>query len=426
MLFLRALASFLACPALVAGLLPFALVRDRPVHAEWLMVSAPVLGLGLIGLLWCVRDFYVSGRGTLAPWDPPKRLVIVGLYRFTRNPMYVAVLTILIGWSLLYQSGLLAGFAVVMAIVFHLRVLLHEERWLKQQFGIEWDRYAARVPRWLPSASMRLCVAIAALMICAQTFAAESTAKSAPPVATESCFLLYEIGVGERRRNPAEACGTRLSPASTFKIPHALAALDSGVIGSIDTQLPYDGRRVANESWRRDHTLRSAMHHSVLWYFQRIAERLGATREQEYLDRFDYGNKDPSSGLTIFWLGQSLQITPEEQLAFLRKLYDDGALPVKATALDGVRTMLIQPRDVVINAVGEHPFNAPWPASTVVSAKTGSANDTSGRGIRWLVGHIKRGDDAFLFVSCVVGTRELGPTAAIDLAARALREERVL
>lgn len=425
MLFLRALASFLACPTLVAGLLPLALMRGRPVHAEWLIVSVPVLGLGVIGLLWCVRDFYVSGRGTLAPWDPPKHLVIVGLYRFTRNPMYVAVLTILIGWSLLYQSGLLAGVGVVIAIVFHLRVLLHEERWLRQQFGTEWDRYAARVPRWWPRVSLRFCVAIAALVICAQTFAAESAAKSAPPVATESCFLLYEIGGGERRRNPAEACRTRVSPASTFKIPHALAALDSGVIAGIDTQLPYDGRRAANESWRRDHTLRSAIHHSVVWYFQRIAERLGPAREQEYLDRFDYGNKDPSSGLTTFWLGQSLQITPEEQLAFLRKLYDD-TLPVKAAALEGVRTMLIQPRNVVINAAGEHPFDAPWPASTVVSAKTGSANDASGRGIRWLVGHIKRGDDAFLFVSCVVGTRELKPNAAIDLAARALREERML
>jgi beta-lactamase class D len=80
----------------------------------------------------------------------------------------------------------------------------------------------------------------------------------------------------------------------------------------------------------------------------------------------------------------------------------------------------------VINATGEHPFNAPWPADTIVSAKTGSANDTSGRGIRWVVGHVQRGDDAFLFVGCVVGSRELAANAAIDLAARSLREEHVL
>jgi protein-S-isoprenylcysteine O-methyltransferase Ste14 len=64
--------------------------------------------MGIFALVWCVRDFYVSGRGTLAPWDPPTRLVIIGLYRFLRNPMYVAVLTILVGWALLYRSWPLA------------------------------------------------------------------------------------------------------------------------------------------------------------------------------------------------------------------------------------------------------------------------------------------------------------------------------
>jgi protein-S-isoprenylcysteine O-methyltransferase Ste14 len=150
MLAIRALVSFLACPAMVAGLVPLLVVRDREVYAPWLPSSLPVLGAGMIALVWCVRDFYVSGRGTLAPWDPPKHLVVVGLYRFVRNPMYVAVLIVLLGWALLYRAGSLAVYAAAVALVFHLRVLLHEERWLKQQFGDEWDRYAAKVPRWLP------------------------------------------------------------------------------------------------------------------------------------------------------------------------------------------------------------------------------------------------------------------------------------
>lgn len=151
MLWLRALASFLACPAMVAGLIPILLVRGHGVYANWLTFSLPVLGVGVFALLWCVRDFYVSGRGTLAPWDPPKRLVVAGLYHFVRNPMYVAVLMVLVGWSLLYRSWLLAAYAVVVATVFHLRVVLHEEPWLKRQFGVDWEVYAARVPRWLPA-----------------------------------------------------------------------------------------------------------------------------------------------------------------------------------------------------------------------------------------------------------------------------------
>jgi protein-S-isoprenylcysteine O-methyltransferase Ste14 len=151
MLWLRALASFLACPAIVAGLVPILLMRGHAPYAPLLPLSVPVLGIGVFALFWCVRDFYVSGRGTLAPWDPPKRLVIVGLYRFVRNPMYVAVLTILVGWALLYRSWLLLTYALVVATVFHFRVVLHEEPWLNRKFGKDWDDYAARVPRWLPS-----------------------------------------------------------------------------------------------------------------------------------------------------------------------------------------------------------------------------------------------------------------------------------
>lgn len=150
MLWFRALISFLACPAMVAGVVPIGLMRGHAPHTAWLPFSLPVLGVGMFALLWCVRDFHVSGRGTLAPWDPPRKLVVVGLYRCVRNPMYVAVLTILLGWALLYRSWLLVAYVAIVAIIFHFRVVLHEEPWLKKQFGTDWDDYAAQVPRWLP------------------------------------------------------------------------------------------------------------------------------------------------------------------------------------------------------------------------------------------------------------------------------------
>lgn len=110
-----------------------------------------VMGLGAILLLWCVRDFYVAGKGTLAPWDPPRRLVVVGLYRVSRNPMYVAVLTLVAGWAVLLASPLLAAYAVVLALAFHARVRLHEEPWLESTFGNDWRDYRSRVNRWLPT-----------------------------------------------------------------------------------------------------------------------------------------------------------------------------------------------------------------------------------------------------------------------------------
>jgi beta-lactamase class D len=240
-----------------------------------------------------------------------------------------------------------------------------------------------------------------------------------------SCFLLYEVGVGEVRRNPSTICTTRLLPASTFKVPHALAALDAGVLSGADDTFAYDGAPVAFEAWRRDHTLRTAMRDSVVWYFQRVAEKLGMAREREYLKKFDYGNADPSSSLTAFWLGGSLQITPEEQLRFLRRLYA-GELPVNPAALQIVKKLIIQPEGAVVNAAGQHPFAAPWPAGAVVSAKTGSGTDRSGAEVRWVVGHVARGPRSWIFVSCVAAGEAPPALAAVDLAATSLQQNGVL
>lgn len=240
-----------------------------------------------------------------------------------------------------------------------------------------------------------------------------------------SCFLLYEVNVGMREREPSRACGWRLSPASTFKVPHAIAALDAGVVSGPDAVIKYDGAPNLPELWRRDHTLASAIRNSVVWYFQEIARRLGMEREQAYLTKLDFGNADPRSGLTTFWLGGSLAITPEEQLRFWRRLYADS-LPVAANVLQQVRTMLVQPEGAVTNAMGVHPFAAPWPDGTALSAKTGSTSDGSGRGIRWIAGHVRRGSHAFVFVSCVVGAKDVAQDAALRLAESKLRAAGVL
>ena len=108
------------------------------------------MAAGLCILLWCVRDFYVAGKGTLAPWDPPTTLVRAGLYRFTRNPMYVGVLTLVSGWTLSSGSRTLAVYTAGLALAFHLRVIFYEEPWLQRQFPNEWQAYRAKVSRWLP------------------------------------------------------------------------------------------------------------------------------------------------------------------------------------------------------------------------------------------------------------------------------------
>jgi protein-S-isoprenylcysteine O-methyltransferase Ste14 len=148
-MFLHALVAFVAQPGLVAYVVPLLIVRPWAGRTPFVWIGLLPLVAGTFLLLWCVRDFYVAGRGTLAPWAPPRHLVLVGLYRVSRNPMYVAVSLVLLGWALCFWSGPLSVYAGVVLLAFHLRVVLGEEPWLARRYGDEWERYRARVPRWL-------------------------------------------------------------------------------------------------------------------------------------------------------------------------------------------------------------------------------------------------------------------------------------
>jgi protein-S-isoprenylcysteine O-methyltransferase Ste14 len=145
----RAVLAFLALPGIVAIAVPVTIGFSAHYRPRYIALATALLVGGACLLLWCVREFYVCGRGTLAPWAPPQRLVTTGPYRFSRNPMYLGVTTILLGWSALWASPLLVVYAVLVSCAFHFRVLLSEEPWALRQFGAEWREYAARVPRWI-------------------------------------------------------------------------------------------------------------------------------------------------------------------------------------------------------------------------------------------------------------------------------------
>lgn len=149
---------------MVAFAVPALLVWPAPLMRAPRLIGLIPFVTGVFLLAWCVRDFYVAGKGTLAPWDPPRNLVIVGLYRVSRNPMYVAVTLILIGWTISYRSATLALYTLAVMVVFQLRVVFGEEPWLERTHQDEWRRYAARVPRWLvPRGRMSVLVLLVAL-----------------------------------------------------------------------------------------------------------------------------------------------------------------------------------------------------------------------------------------------------------------------
>ena len=148
-MFARAILAFIALPGVFAIAVPVTwLLRGAHTRLVWPIGLVP-LAIGFAALLWCVRDFYVAGGGTLAPWTPPTELVVVGLYRYSRNPMYISVSLVLLGWAIAYQSRSLSIYALAVMVAFHLRVIFGEEPWLDRTHGEAWRRYRARVPRWL-------------------------------------------------------------------------------------------------------------------------------------------------------------------------------------------------------------------------------------------------------------------------------------
>ena len=130
-----------------------ALVGVQPVDRIGIPESAGlvIVVLGLALALTCVLTFAFVGRGTPAPFDPPRALVIAGPYRWVRNPMYIGAGTALLGAALFYQSAALAGYTVLFLVITHLFVLFYEEPHLRRVFGQPYEDYLRTVHRWLPT-----------------------------------------------------------------------------------------------------------------------------------------------------------------------------------------------------------------------------------------------------------------------------------
>ena len=129
---------------------------------SWFGVTRPpVIGVGqgtgmllaAIGAalaLWCIFTFALLGKGTPAPFDPPRRLVVRGPYTFVRNPMYLGAAIALAGAALFYESAALAGYAGAFLLITHAFVMWYEEPTLRATFGAEYDGYCSQVRRWWP------------------------------------------------------------------------------------------------------------------------------------------------------------------------------------------------------------------------------------------------------------------------------------
>ena len=148
----KSLLFLLIAPGVVAGYIPLALLRQGPQikPGGFAYLAVPLWLIGGIILLWSFWNFLHEGHGTPAPIEPPKELVVTGFYRYVRNPMYVGILLMLIGYFLWFGFWSLSIYAVFVFIATHLFVTLYEEPTLKRKFGASYEDYRKRVPRWIP------------------------------------------------------------------------------------------------------------------------------------------------------------------------------------------------------------------------------------------------------------------------------------
>lgn len=139
----------LTIPGIVGIVVPVVLSLFDPWSFEGFKIGLIVFGLGLIVLLICLIDFTSKAKETLAPFEPPKKLVKKGPYRYVRNPIYFGVLLMTGGIGIISASVLTVFYLVILFAALHLRIILFEEPSLAKRFP-DWREYATNVPRWIP------------------------------------------------------------------------------------------------------------------------------------------------------------------------------------------------------------------------------------------------------------------------------------
>ena len=178
--------------------------------------------------------------------------------------------------------------------------------------------------RWPVNRLLWLFVGTVLMMASVLPLAAAGTSHTAWKVAehfpANACVMVQGSADSEPLILNQELCEIPHSPCSTFKLPHALIALQTGVVAGPDEQFEWDGTQRRRSITNQDHTLATAIRHSVVWYFQETARRIGSSRMQDWLKRLDYGNADISGGIDNFWLASSLEITARQQLSMIQAL----------------------------------------------------------------------------------------------------------
>ncbi|HBY52451.1 MAG TPA: class D beta-lactamase [Bacteroidales bacterium] len=235
-------------------------------------------------------------------------------------------------------------------------------------------------------------------------------------------FSIYDLKTDHYFQYNSEQCKKRFSPCSTFKIPNSLIGLETGVIADTGFVIKYDSIlhprdtfQLTNEPfkhWYEDLSLKRAIKYSCVWYYQELARRVGSERMKNMVSRLDYGNNDISSGLDSYWLCGSLEISIDEQIAFLKKLYShqlSGFSDKNQEAVKGIMLNEITPEYKLYG-------------------KTGSGDCWDNKVIGWYVGFVETESGTRIFAMNIIVNdfSDLKSNFRIELTKKILKELNII
>ena len=209
----------------------------------------------------------------------------------------------------------------------------------------------------------------------------------------EGTFVLRDIQKEKTFVYNKERANQRFAPQSTFKVPNSLIGLQVGAVEDEYDIKYWDGIEREIPVWNQDHTLGSAMRHSVVWYYQDMARDIGENQMEQWVRAISYGNQDISGGIDQFWLSSSLKISPVEQANLMETLYKEN-LPFDQDVMKTVKRMMVQDEGDEYTLYG----------------KTGQ-----GSGIGWFVGFIETKGQSYSFATNIEGTSTDAKSITIDI-----------
>ena len=209
----------------------------------------------------------------------------------------------------------------------------------------------------------------------------------------EGTFILRDLKKEKTFIYNKERANQQFAPQSTFKVPNSLIGLQTEAVEDEYTIKYWDGIERELPVWNQDHTLGSAMRHSVVWYYQDMARDIGENQMEKWIRAISYGNQNISGGIDQFWLSSSLKISPLEQADFMGDLYKEN-LPFDKDVMKTVKRMMIQDEGDDYTLYG----------------KTGQ-----GSGIGWFVGFIESRGQSYSFATNIEGTSTDAKSITIEI-----------